>query len=79
MTQLARFASDFVLRAPVLDRTELNGAFDYKQNQLDAEPNYSDNTDSFLRLMPELGLKLERSRGPVEVFVIDDAAKPSPN
>jgi len=25
------------------------------------------------------GLKLERSKGPVEIFVIDHAAKPSPN
>jgi len=79
MPQLATFASDYVLHAPVLDRTELSGSFDYKQTSPDSEPNYSDNSDSFLRLIPELGLKLERSKGPVEIFVIDHAAKPSPN
>ena len=29
--------------------------------------------------IPELGLKLERVKGAIEVFVIDHAAKPSPN
>ena len=79
MPQLAKFASEYILHAPVLDRTELSGSFDYKQRLPDPEPNYSDNTDSFLRLIPELGLKLERTKGPVEIFVIDHAAKPSPN
>ena len=79
MPQLARFASDYVLHAPVLDRTELSGLFDYTQSQHDLEPDYSDNTDSFLRLMPEIGLKLERSKGPFEIFVIDHAAKVSPD
>ena len=79
MPQLAKFASDYVLHAPVLDRTELTGSFNYKQRLPDLEPNYGDNTDSFLRLIPELGLKLERAKGPVEIFVIDHAAKPSPN
>ena len=62
-----------------MDRTELNGSFDYKQSVPDLEPNYSDNSESFLRLLPELGLKLERSKGSIEIFVIDHAAKPSPN
>jgi uncharacterized protein (TIGR03435 family) len=79
MPQLAKFAADYVLHAPVLDRTELSGSFDYKQRLPDLEPNYTDNSDSFLRLIPELGLKLERSKGPVEIFVIDHAAKPSSN
>ena len=79
MPQLAKFASAYILHAPVLDRTELSGSFDYKQRLPDLEPNYSDNSDSFLRLIPELGLRLARSKGPVEIFVIDHAAKPSPN
>jgi uncharacterized protein (TIGR03435 family) len=79
MPQLAKFASDYVLYSSVLDRTELSGSFDYKQRLPDSEPNYSDNSDSFLRLIPELGLKLERSKGQVEMFVIDHAVKPSPN
>jgi len=79
MPQLADFASAYYLHAPVLDRTELNGLFDYRQPAADEEPNYSDNSESFQRLLSELGLKLVRSKGPVEVFIIDRAEKPSQN
>ena len=80
MPQLAKFASNFILRVPVLDRTELTGSFDYTQRQPDLEPKYGgDQSDSFLSYVTELGLKLERAKGPVEIFVIDHAAKPSPN
>jgi uncharacterized protein (TIGR03435 family) len=80
MPQLAKFAANFILHAPVLDQTELRGPFDYKQRQPDLEPNYGpDQTDTFLHFLSELGLKLERAKGPVENFVIDYAAKPSPN
>jgi uncharacterized protein (TIGR03435 family) len=80
MPQLARFASDSILHLPVLDRTALSGSFDYKQREPDLEPKYGgDQLDSFLSYLAELGLKLERAKGPVENFVIDHAAKPSPN
>jgi uncharacterized protein (TIGR03435 family) len=80
MPQLAKYAADYIAHIPVLDRTELSGPFDYKQRLPDLEPNYGpDQTDTFLHFLSELGLKLERSKGPVESFVIDHAAKPSPN
>ena len=79
MSQLTKFASDYVLRAPVADRTGLTGLFDYRQESPDAEPNYSDNSDSFLRMLAEVGLRVQKSKGPVEVFVIDHAQRPSPN
>jgi uncharacterized protein (TIGR03435 family) len=79
MPQLAKFASAYVLHAPVVDRTALSGTFDYRQSVPDLEPNYSDNSESFLHMISEVGLKLERTRGSVEMFVIDSAAKPSPN
>jgi len=81
MPQLAKVASDRVLHAPVADQTELSGPFDYKQTTRldDSEANYSDPSDSFLRLIVELGLKLERSKGPVETFIIDHASRPSAN
>ncbi len=81
MPQLAKFAADFSLQAPVLDRTGLTGSFDYDQPTADpdSEANYAVNSSSFLRLIPELGLKLQRTEGPVETFVIDHAEKPSPN
>src|SRR5450756_2144665 len=58
MPQLAKFAADYVLHAPVLDRTELVGWFEYQQPTRlpESEANYSDPSDSFLRLMPELSL-----------------------
>jgi uncharacterized protein (TIGR03435 family) len=49
MPQLAKFAADYVVHAPVLDQTELSGSFDYKQETHldDSEANYSDPSDSF--------------------------------
>jgi uncharacterized protein (TIGR03435 family) len=81
MPQLAKYAADYMLRVPVIDRTGLLGAFDYKQpNALpDSEVDYSNPIGPFLNLIPEMGLKLERSRGLVETFVIDHVAKPSSN
>jgi uncharacterized protein (TIGR03435 family) len=85
MPQLAQYLSAHVLGAPVLDRTELSGRFDYKQSQPDVDPADRDGdfasvfTASCLRFIQELQLNLERTKGPVETFVIDRAAKPSPN
>ncbi len=75
MQQLAQWASDIV-HQPVIDRTGLTGSYDY-QSPMQAQQ--SDYEDSFRLLIPELGLKLERAKGPVEFFVIDHAEKPSPN
>ena len=79
--QLARFASQNILRAPVLDRTNLGGSFDYKQPPplTDEDVNYRDPSDSFLLLIPELGLVLRTKRGMVETLVIDHANRPTPN
>ena len=80
--QLAKFAADRVLHAPVLDRTELKGHFTYTQTAtlLDSEVDYgSESTGPFLLFLQEMGLKLETIKGPVETFVIDSAEKPSAN
>jgi uncharacterized protein (TIGR03435 family) len=80
MPQLAKFASDFVLHVPVLDRTGLSGRFKYRQRWPDLDPKYDgDQSDSFRGYLKEIGLKLVPDKGPVETFVIDHAAKPSPN
>jgi len=80
MPQLARFASSNILHTPVLDRTGLSGSFDYRQPQPDLDPQYTgDQTSSFKAFLSATGLKLERAKGPVEMFVIDNAAKPTPN
>jgi uncharacterized protein (TIGR03435 family) len=78
MAQLAAFASDFVFHLPVLDRTGLTGHFEYRQPQPDLEPKYGgDQSASFNDFLSEAGLKLVRSKGPVETLVIDHAEKPS--
>ena len=80
MPQLAKFASDVILHVPVLDRTELSGPFDYRQPQPELEPKYSgDQSGSFKDYLAEVGLKLERGKGPVEIFMIDHAGRPSPD
>ena len=80
MPQIAKFASDNMLHAPVLDRTNLSGAFDYRQPQSPAS-DLEDRGDaaSFQNFIRDIGLKLERTTGPVETLVIDHAEKPSPN
>ncbi len=79
MPQLAKFASDFVLHCPVVDRTGLTGSFDYKSEPEEWEMYQQDQTGSFLNLIRVMGLKLEADKGPVESLVIDQASRPSPN
>jgi uncharacterized protein (TIGR03435 family) len=79
MPQLAKFASDNMLRAPVLDRTRLTGSFDYWGPPEDWNTYEADMPGSFLHMIGEIGLKLVPSKGPVETLVIDHAEPPSPN
>jgi uncharacterized protein (TIGR03435 family) len=85
MADLAEYVSDSIVHAPVLDRTGLNGGFDYTQNPIERDPAApggdisAEVAASFLNFLGEIHLKLERSKGPVETFVIDRAEKPSPN
>ena len=81
MAQLARFASATVVRTPVVDLTKVSGPYDYRQAVPDQEPAYSgiERTDSFLRMLNDVGLELKRTRGPVEWLVIESAARPSPD
>jgi uncharacterized protein (TIGR03435 family) len=75
------------LDRPVLDRTGLKGKFDFKME-------YDQNTDVpalplpgaeltgsalFTAFQEQAGLKLQPTKGPVEVLVIDHAEKPSEN
>jgi uncharacterized protein (TIGR03435 family) len=81
LPQLARFACEHILRAPVLDRTNIIGSFDYTQPTTlsDAEADYTDPSNSFLRLIKEIGLTLKPSRGPIDNFIIDQADRPTSN
>ena len=72
---------------PVMDRTGLSGAFDFSVEwSLPAdptEPPAAQRADSgptfFEALQKQLGLKLQSSKGPVDVVVIDHIEPPSPN
>ena len=86
MADVAGYASANALGGtPVLDRTGLSGAFDYKQSRADVDSADRDVdfasalASSFLNFLQELHLKLELAKGPVETFVIDRAEKPLPN
>jgi uncharacterized protein (TIGR03435 family) len=85
MPQFANFASRF-MQKPVLDRTGIDGAFDFRWTVQDADPNDHDaasftNTyqTSFPLFVQASGLKLTKSTGPIETFVIDHADLPTAN
>jgi uncharacterized protein (TIGR03435 family) len=77
---------------PVVDRTELAGSFDIEltfdpSSAAKAPPGAppgpiarDDTAPSiFTALQEQLGLKLESTRGPIDVLVIDQAERPMPN
>jgi len=63
---------------PVLDRTDLTGSFDFTLENV-YDPEEHDLVTIAQSTVRALGLKLERSRGPVETIVIDHLEKPSAN
>jgi uncharacterized protein (TIGR03435 family) len=80
MPQLASFASTTVVRAPVIDLTNVSGSFDYRQRpELDPEYTGLEHNASFMRMLDGVGLELKRTRGPVEWLVIESAARPTPD
>lgn len=86
MTSFVGFLSTLVKR-PVVDRTGLTGNFDVELEAVEIGPpgplgpsaRPSDTTQSIFAALPEqLGLKLESTRGPIEVLVIESAEQPTP-
>ena len=70
----------------VFDRSGLSGGFDWDLQWTPdpfpgvEQPNAADSgTSLFTALQEQLGLKLESTRGPVEVLVIDHVGRPSEN
>jgi uncharacterized protein (TIGR03435 family) len=66
------------LDKPVLDRTGIKGGFDFRAEYPSDEP-HPDILTVILASVQELGLKLEPSRGQVEIVVVDQIKKPSAN
>ncbi len=61
----------------VIDRTELAGQYDFEL-EWSPEPDTS-GPSVFTAIQEQSGLRLEPSKAPVELLVIDHAEKPSPN
>jgi uncharacterized protein (TIGR03435 family) len=80
MPQLASFASTIVVRAPVVDITNVSGSFDYRQQDPDLDPQYAGegHAASFVHMLGTVGLELKQTKGPVEWLVIDSAERPRP-
>ena len=75
---LAQSLSPVVGRV-VLDRTGLTGKFDFQLKWAQDPTADTTGPSIFTALQEQLGLKLESTRGPVEVLVIDRVERPSPD
>jgi uncharacterized protein (TIGR03435 family) len=79
MGELATFASSYILHRPVLDHTDLTGAYDYRTAPEDRNPSTIDQSASFIEMLNQVGLKLEPAQGNVDMLIIDHAELPTPN
>ena len=72
-----------MMKAPVVDRTGLNGSYDVNvrfitdERRRDPDAPFGPSFEEALR--EELGLRLEKGKGEIEVLVIDHMEKPSEN
>ena len=69
------------LRAPVVDRTGLTGPFDYDIvfSREDVPSDTGGPPALATALQEEMGLRLEKTRRPVDIIVVDHVEKPSAN
>jgi uncharacterized protein (TIGR03435 family) len=89
VTDLAAGLQKMALDRPVIDKTGLTGKFDFdltwrpELQQVGGQGgtaiSNADVPDIFTALQEQLGLKLESSKGPVEVLVIDSVSRPTEN
>jgi uncharacterized protein (TIGR03435 family) len=63
---------------PVINRTGLRGPFDFTLKDV-YDQEADDEVTIAQRTVRAMGLKLERSHGPVEMIVIDHLERPSAN
>jgi uncharacterized protein (TIGR03435 family) len=81
-----------MLDRPVVDQTKLKGGYDFDLSftgdlfpgmpagaLLNGEPVDTSGPTIFEAVQKQLGLRLERQKGPVEILVIDQAEKPMEN
>ncbi|MGD0741078.1 MAG: TIGR03435 family protein [Terracidiphilus sp.] len=89
MGDFASLLQRSVLDRPVVDKTALTGRFDFDLTwaqdatqfggEVPAAPSDATSPPLFIAIREQLGLRLEATKGPVEVLVIDSAQPPSPN
>ncbi|SPE36142.1 conserved exported hypothetical protein [Candidatus Sulfopaludibacter sp. SbA3] len=77
MPLLAQRLSGYLGR-PVLERTGLEGSYDFRFEYA-SDDAHTDVIASIFASIQGIGLKLEAAKGPVETIVIDHAEKPSGN
>jgi uncharacterized protein (TIGR03435 family) len=74
---MSLLAERLPLRVPVSDRTGVRGYFDFKF-EYDADPTQPDSGPAIDAAMQKaLGLRLEKTRVPIDMLVIDHVEKPS--
>jgi uncharacterized protein (TIGR03435 family) len=78
MARIAEGIGDF-MGTPVLDRTGIQGEFDFKMGPFAGDDNPDSGPSIFSVIQEQLGLKLETAKGPIEMLVIDHVEKPSAN
>ncbi|HEY1758317.1 MAG TPA: TIGR03435 family protein [Bryobacteraceae bacterium] len=80
MAKLAEYLTG-ALQSPVTDKTALAGDFDFELAWDSDEPALASPDPALVAavLQEQLGLKLEKSKGPVEILVVDHVEKPSGN
>ncbi len=90
MVELAQSMQTAVLDRPVVDRTGIEGRYDFTLDWQPDETQFlsfgpaqtfpdSGKPDIFKAYQEQLGLKLEGVRAPADVMVVDEAEKPSEN
>jgi uncharacterized protein (TIGR03435 family) len=92
LAQLGALSTYWSIRRPVLDRTGLSGAFDFHIEftpsfvpapnpgaPMVANPAADSGPNLFTAFREQLGLKLESTRAPVDVLVIDHVEQPTPD
>ena len=76
-------AGYFGVNRPVVDKTGLTGAYDFK---FEATPEFRINANAergdvsvFTAVQEQLGLKLQSQKAPIEILVVDRLNKPTAN
>jgi uncharacterized protein (TIGR03435 family) len=79
MNELAKFLSlRLTPQVPVINKTGLDGLYKIKLDY-SVEPGFSRDADLLRAVERQLGLRLERAKGPVNRFVFENIQKPTEN